>query len=349
MVNYALIGCGKIAKRHSRILGNNLVKGAKLVAVCDTDTEKATSIADELKVNAYSDLESMMQNEPVDVAVILTGSGSHAELALKLAHYKKDIIIEKPIALTLEDSQEIINACDKEGVRLFVVKQNRFNVPVMALKEAIRNGRVGKLSMGTIRMRWSRSQEYYDQEDWRGTWLMDGGVLANQAIHLIDLLQWMMGDVESVFAYSTNAIIKMEAEDTAVIVIRFKNGALGLVEATTATRPKDLEGSLSILGEKGTVEIGGYFANELKIWDFIDEEEGEGIDHFSENPYSEFGYGHQAFYDSVTSCIINNQDSFLDGYEAMKSLRIIHAAYESIETGKEVSINDQFNHSKLGK
>src|SRR5205814_6206791 len=164
------------------------------------------------------------------------------------AQYKKHIMVEKPMALTLTDADRMIAACDQAGIKLFVVKQNRFNVPVMKLREALEAGRFGRLVLGTVRVRWCRTQAYYDQDAWRGTWALDGGVLSNQASHHIDVLEWMMGDVDSVFAKSTTALVKIEAEDTAVVVLKFKSGALGVIEATTAARPRDLEGSVSILG-----------------------------------------------------------------------------------------------------
>ena len=179
---------------------------------------------------------------------MLTASGSHAQHVVELAPYGADIVVEKPMALTLEDADKMIEVCDRHGVRLFVVKQNRFNVPVVQLRKALDAGRFGKLVLGTVRVRWCRPQSYYDQDSWRGTWAHDGGVLTNQASHHIDLLEWMMGDVESVFAKSITALVDIEAEDTAIVTIKFKNGALGIIEATTAARPKDLEGSLSVLG-----------------------------------------------------------------------------------------------------
>src|ERR1700722_6272048 len=184
-------------------------------------------------------MHEMVASTNPDVLVILTESGRHAEHAIALAPHGKHIIVEKPMALTLDDADEMIRACDRHGVRLFVVKQNRFNVPVTKLRQALERGRFGKLVLGTVRVRWCRRQDYYDQDAWRGTWALDGGVLSNQASHHIDLLEWMMGDVESVFAKARTALVDIETEDTGVVIIKFKNGALGIVEATTATRPKD--------------------------------------------------------------------------------------------------------------
>ena len=200
MLKFALVGCGRISKRHGELLGENQISGACLVAVCDKVLNKAQIIADKYGVQAYSDMHKMMNSEAVDVVVILTESGLHAQHACELAPYGAHIMVEKPMALTLDDADKMIEACDLYGVKLFVVKQNRFNIPVVQLRKALEQGRFGKLIMGTVRVRWCRPQSYYDQDDWRGTWAYDGGVLTNQASHHIDLLEWMLGDVESVFA-----------------------------------------------------------------------------------------------------------------------------------------------------
>ena len=193
--------------------------------------------------------------DEIDIISVLTPSGMHADHAVQLSRFEKHLVIEKPMALTLEDADKMIAACDQAGTKLFIVKQNRFNKPVVKLKQALDEGRFGKLVMGTVRVRWCRDQSYDDQDDWRGTWALDGGVFANQASHHIDLLMWCLGTPISVFAVSRTALVSIEAEDTAVAIVKFKNGAIGVIEATTATRPRDLEGSLSILGENGSAEI----------------------------------------------------------------------------------------------
>ena len=244
MIKFALLGCGRIAKRHSELLGHNQIKGASLVAACDVQEAKARAVGEKFGIPWFTDMHRMMAEVEVDAISVLTESGLHSRNVLDLAQYSKHIVVEKPMALTLQDADAMIKACDEAGCRLFVVKQNRFNVPVVKAREALENGRFGKLVLGTIRVRWCRPQAYYDQDSWRGTWAMDGGVLTNQASHHIDLLEWMMGEVESVYAMSTTALADIETEDTAVITLRFANGALGVIEATTATRPKDLELSL---------------------------------------------------------------------------------------------------------
>lgn len=236
--------------------------------------------------------------------------------------------------------QTTIRACDEAGVKLFVVKQNRFNVPVLKAREALEAGRFGKLVLGTVRVRWCREQAYYDQDSWRGTWAYDGAVLTNQASHCIDLLEWFFGDVISVHARAITALVRIEAEDTAVATLKFKNGALGIIEATTATRPTNLECSLSILGEKGVVEIAGLAVNKIRHWRFVDElpSDKDVIERFSVNPPNVYGFGHQAYYQHVVDCLSNQRSALVDGLEGRKSLELISALYESIETGQEVAL-----------
>lgn len=351
MLKFGLVGCGRIAKRHSELLGHNQIKNASLKAVCDIDESKAKIIAEEFNVPYYTDMDEMMKNESLDVVSVLTESGYHAKHVINLAKYGKHIVVEKPMALTLDDADAMIRACDENSCRLFVVKQNRFNVPVVKLREAMDEKRFGKLVLGTIRVRWSRDQNYYDQAWWRGRWDMDGGVLTNQASHHVDLLEYMMGDIESVFAKSTTALVDIEAEDTAIVTLKFKNGALGIIEATTAVRPKDLEGSISILGETGTVEIGGFAVNKMLHWNFTHKKEGddEVMEKYSVNPPNVYGFGHQAYYEHVVDSILNNKKHLVDGLVGRKSLELISAIYESIETGKEVFLRFKPKKCKLGQ
>lgn len=350
MLKFALVGCGRIAKRHSELLGFGQIAGAQLVAVCDIVVEKAQKIGEQFSVPAFSDMHQMMQSIALDVVVVLTESGNHASNVIDLAQYGKHIVVEKPMALTIDDADAMIQACDQAGCKLFVVKQNRFNVPVLKLREALEAGRFGKLVVGTVRVRWCRPQSYYDQDSWRGTWAYDGGVLTNQASHHVDLLEWMMGEVDSVFAMSRTALVKIEAEDTAVVTLRFKNGALGIIEATTAARPKDLEGSISILGEGGSVEIGGFAVNKMKTWEFVNRQVGDDdvLDNYSVNPPNVYGFGHQAYYEHVVDCIKNDKRHLVDGLQGRKSLELINAIYESVETGQEVQLRFRAKQCKLG-
>lgn len=351
MLKFALVGCGRIAKRHSELLGLNQIKSASLIAVCDIIEEKAEKIGKQFDTPYYTDMDEMMKNEDIDVVSVLSESGYHAKHVISLAKYGKHIVVEKPMALTLDDADAMIRACDENNARLFVVKQNRFNIPIVKLREAMDAKRFGKLVLGTVRVRWSRDQNYYDQASWRGKWAMDGGVLTNQASHHVDLLEWMMGDVESVFAKSMTALVDIEAEDTAIVTLKFKNGALGIIEATTAVRPKDLEGSISVLGEKGTVEIGGFAVNKMLHWNFQEEIDGddEVMEKYSVNPPNVYGFGHQEYYEHVVDSILNNKAHLVDGLVGRKSLELVTAMYESIETGKEVFLRFKPSKCKLGQ
>ena len=352
MLGFAIVGCGRIAKKHVENLTNSKIKNVKLVAVCDIVKNKAAYYGNEYNVPYYTNMHEMLENEQdsIDVINVLTPSGDHAKHTIELAPYGKHLVVEKPMALTLSDADDMIRACDQNAIKLFVIKQNRFNLPVIKLKEALDADRFGKMVLGTVRVRWCRDQAYYDQDPWRGTWAKDGGVFANQAIHHIDLIQWLMGDVESVYAKSTKRLVNIEAEDTGVVVLKFKSGALGVVEATTATRPKDLEGSVSILGEKGSVEIGGFAANEIKVWNFVEPEAGDQdiISNYRQNPPNVYGFGHTEYLINVVNSIMDGKSALVDGLEGRKSLELVSAIYESIETKKEVQVNFVPKECRLG-
>jgi len=349
---FALVGCGRIAKKHAEIITNQL-DSAVLVGVCDTKPDRAEHYSSKYGVPSFNDMDQMMESlgDKVDIVNVLTPSGMHAEHTVQLAKYKKHIVVEKPMALTLADADRMISECDNNGIKLFVVKQNRYNYPVIKLREAMEAGRFGKLVMGTVRVRWCRDQSYYDQDPWRGTWANDGGVFTNQASHHIDLLEWMMGDVETVFAKSATQLVNIEAEDTGVAILKFKNGALGIVEATTAARPKDLEGSISILGETGTVEIGGFAVNEMKIWSFTDKLDGDAsvVEKYRCNPPDVYGFGHVEYLKDVIDSVQNGTRALVDGLKGRRSLELISAIYESVETGQEVPLRFTAQRCRLGQ
>ena len=346
---FGIIGCGRIAERHFNVLGG--MKKAEISVVCDTDEKKARETAKKLEVPYYTEYMDMIRKEKLDIVNILTPSGTHAEIAMKCADYIKNIIVEKPMALRLEDADMLIEKCIADDVNLFVVKQNRYNLPVQKLKEAIDQGRFGKIVMATVRVRWMRDQQYYDSAHWRGTWAMDGGVLANQASHHVDLLQWLVGPVESVIGKTARQLVDIETEDTAVAIIKFVNGAIGVIEATTAARPKDLEGSITIMGENGTVEIGGFAVNEIKHWIFADEtvSDKEVKEKYSVNPPDIYGYGHREFLTKVIESLDKGIKGPVDGLEGRKSLELINAIYESAETRSEVSLRFKQEYSRLGE
>ncbi|WP_426441668.1 Gfo/Idh/MocA family protein [Bradyrhizobium genosp. P] len=350
MIKFGLLGCGRISKRHSDLLGGNHIEGASLVAVCDSTPARADALAAKFGVPATYEIDDLLARKDIDAVAVLTPSGMHPEHVIACARAGKHVVVEKPMALRLQDADEMIRACDEAGVKMFIVKQNRFNVPIMKAREALESGRFGRLILGTVRVRWCRDQAYYDQDSWRGTWAHDGGVLTNQASHHIDLLEWFFGDVISVHARATTALAKIETEDTAVATLKFRSGALGIIEATTATRPHDLEGSLSILGEKGVVEIAGFAVNQIRHWRFVDETpfDKDVVEKFSVNPPDIYGFGHRAYYQHVVDCLINQRAALVDGLEGRKSLELISALYEGIETGEEVALRFMPRSSRLG-
>lgn len=351
-LRFALVGCGRIAKKHAEVLSKQL-PDAELTAVCDIKSDRARAYGDRYQIPFFTDMHEMMKSvgDRIDVVNVLTPSGNHAEHVIALAPYEKHLVTEKPMALTIDDADNMIRACDRTGIKLFVVKQNRFNYPVQKLRQALDRGLFGKLVMGTVRVRWCREQSYYDQDAWRGTWRYDGGVFSNQASHHIDLLEWMLGEVESVFAKSSTRLVNIEAEDTGIAVLKFRSGALGIVEATTAARPKDLEGSISVLGENGSVEIGGFAVNEMKVWNFREtsSEDAEVLKKYRESPPDVYGFGHLEYFKNVIDSILHGKKALVDGLEGRKSLELITAMYESIETGKEVFLRFSPKQCRLGR
>jgi len=347
-IKFGLIGCGRIAVKHAQILST--LNGAKLSCVCDIKEDRAMRFSKEYNVPYYTDYREMLKKEDIDVVNILTPSGLHAKHAIDVAGFKKHIVVEKPMALTLKDADKMIKSCAANKIKLFVVKQNRYNLAIKKLREAVVKGRFGKFVIGTIRVRWCRTQSYYEQDDWRGTWAYDGGVFANQASHHIDMLIWMMGEVQSVYAKVATRLVDIEVEDTGVALLKFKNGALGIIEATTATRPKDIEGSISILGEKGTVEVGGFAMNEMKVWNFKKGLPGDKdvFTKYKQNPPDVYGFGHRKLLKDAIECIRNNNRIPIDGSEGRKALELINAIYKSAETGKEVFLGSESLKSRLG-
>jgi UDP-N-acetyl-2-amino-2-deoxyglucuronate dehydrogenase len=351
MIRFGLLGCGRIAKRHSDLLGGGHIDGARLVAVCDTVRSRADAIASKFGVPADYEMETFLARKDIDAVAVLTPSGLHGAHVIACAKAGKHVIVEKPMALRLQDADDMIRACDEAGVKLFVVKQNRFNVPVVKAREALEAGRFGRLILGTVRVRWCRDQAYYDQDSWRGTWALDGGVLSNQASHHVDMLSWFMGEVSSVHARGSTALVDIEAEDTAVATLRFANGALGVIEATGAARPRDMEGSISVLGSGGAVEVAGFAMNQIRTWQFTPAlpTDQEVMDRYSVNPPNVYGFGHQAYYEHVVSCLETGRPAIIDGKEGRRSLELISALYESMATGREVELPLRASAGRLGR
>lgn len=347
-IRFALIGCGSIAAKHALAIGR--LENARLVGGYDVEAGVANAFSSKHGVPVFESIEEMVGKTDPHVLCVLTPSGLHGENVLEAIRFNRHFVVEKPLALRLDQIDRILEECDKRQLKLFVVQQNRFNPPIRKLKEAMDGGRFGKLVIGTVRVRWKRDQSYYDQRPWRGTWSNDGGVLTNQASHHIDMLIWMMGEVESVIAKTSTRLVNIEAEDTGVAVLKFRNGALGIVEATTAARPRDLEGSISVLGERGTVEVGGFFMNELKIWEFTDSHpmDEEVRREYGKVP-NEQAWNHTEFFRDVVSSLLNGTKGLIDGIEGRKSVELINAIYESAETGKEVFLRFSPKKCRLGE
>jgi len=349
-LNFALLGCGRIAQKHVEALKD--IEGARLAAVCDIRFERAERIASKSPdVKAFPDIDSMLTScSEIDVVSILTPSGSHARHTVQAASCGKHVVVEKPMALRLDDADHMIEVCDQAGVKLFVVKQNRYNKAIQHARQALEKKRFGRLCLGTTRVRWCRRQDYYDGDDWRGTWAQDGGVFANQASHHIDLLQWFLGPVSTAQAKISTFLVNIEAEDTGVAILKFRSGALGIIEATTAARPKDTEGSLSILGERGMVEIGGFAVNEIRTWQFEDSDPmDKDVEELREAPPNVYGFGHRAFLQNVVDTLAEKGLAIVDGLEGRKSLELTNALYESAFSGLETTVHFSPAISPLGR
>ena len=347
----ALIGCGRVSENHlAAITGSPF---SHLVAVCDVDPNKAQEKGEKNHVPFYTDYHKMMHAHPeIEIVHIATPTGYHARHVIDLAQHGRHIIVEKPMALTVADCDAMIKACSKNNCRLFVVKQNRFNPAVLAARSALEEGRFGKMVLGTVRVRWHRTQKYYEQDNWHGTWELDGGVMSQQASHHLDLLQWFMGPIDTMQCISATTLLDIEVEDTAVATFRFKSGALGAFEATVASRPEDLEGSLNLLGENGSVILGGFAVNKIVYWKFenpLPEDEAT-IKEFSVDVPNVYGLGHTPYLNNVIEAITQNKPGLVEGSEGKKNIQILTALYESAATGgTPVYPGYPVKVSKLGK
>ena len=339
LIRIALVGCGRIAQRHFeaiKIHSNHM----KLIAICDKDKFALEQAREKVggSIKLMSDYNALLNNSDIDVIALCTPSGLHARQAIEAAAAGKHVITEKPMATRWQDGLNMIRAFDDADVRLFVVKQNRHNTTLQLLKRAILEKRFGKILMVHINVFWSRPQTYYDQAKWRGTWEFDGGALMNQASHYVDLLDWLIGPVEKVQAMVATTR-DIEVEDSCVLNIKWRNGALGAMSITMLTYPNNLEGSITVLGEYGTVRIGGVAANEIQLWQFNESREYD--DNIFEANYeanSVYGYGHSIYYKNVIEVLRGQAIADTDGRDGIKSLEIIIAAYLSARDGKTVSL-----------
>lgn len=337
-IRVGVVGCGRISKNHFGSIETH-ADNLELAAVCDIDPATLKAHEEKYGVKGYSRMDDMLAAEQLDLVALCTPSGLHPDQAVLAARYKVNVVTEKPMATRWQDGVRMVKACDEAGVRLFVVKQNRRNTTLQMLKRAFEEKRFGKVYMVNINVFWTRPQEYYDSARWRGTWELDGGAFMNQASHYVDLVDWLVGPVESVHAMTATMARDIEVEDSGVLNIRWRSGALGSMSVTMLTYPKNLEGSITILGEKGTVRVGGVAVNDIQIWDFQDKKEyDEDVKKANYETTSVYGFGHPLYYTNVVSTLRGETTADVDGREGLKSLEVLIAAYLSARDGREISL-----------
>jgi UDP-N-acetyl-2-amino-2-deoxyglucuronate dehydrogenase len=333
----ALVGCGRISQNHFEAIRK--VDGLRLVAVSDTVEERARTTGEEQGVPWFTNYADMLKKAESDIVTIATPSGLHSAQGIAAAKAGKHVITEKPMAITLEQADALVAATDSAGVKLFVVKQNRLNPSVQLLKRAVDKGRFGRIYLANTTVRWQRPQDYYDAAPWRGTWEFDGGAFMNQASHYVDLLHWLMGPVESVIAKTATQARRIEAEDSGVAVLKFRNGALGVIEVNVLTHPRNWEGSITVIGERGTAKIGGTAVNKVEHWVFAEYDDDDKLtEAASTNPPSVYGYGHEGYYRNVLAVLRDEAQPETDGRAGRKSLELILGIYESAKTGRDVPL-----------
>ncbi len=336
-IRIAVVGCGRISKNHFGSIEKHQ-NNIELIAVCDTDRMVLEQHQEQYQVNAYSKLEDMLEKEKLDLVAICTPSGVHAEQTVMIAKHNIHVMTEKPMATRWQDGVRMVKSCDEAGVHLFVVKQNRRNSTLQLLKRAVREKRFGKINMVHLNVFWTRPQDYYDQAKWRGTWEFDGGAFMNQASHYVDLLDWLIGPVDKIQAMMSTTR-DIEVEDTGVLNIRWRNGALGSMAVTMLTYPKNMEGSITILGEKGTVRIGGVAVNDIQQWEFSEAKDYDTeIRDANYETTSVYGFGHPLYYKNIIDVMYGEAEPETDGREGLKSLELLIAAYLSARDDKTVSL-----------
>ena len=337
-IRFALVGAGRIAANHFGAIEKHAER-VELDAICDVDRDALAAATKRTGAKGYARLEELLAGSKADIVVLATPSGLHPDQAIEIAQAGRHVMTEKPMATRWEDAKRMVAACDAARVRLFVVKQNRRNATLQLLKRAVDQGRFGRIYMVSINVFWSRPQAYYDSAAWRGTWEFDGGAFMNQASHYIDLLDWLIGPIESVQAYTATLARDIEVEDTGVMSVRWRSGALGTVSVTMLAYPKNFEGSITILGEKGTVRIGGVAVNEIQHWEFAERQPDD--DHVKKASYettSVYGFGHPLYYDNVIKVLRGEAEPETDGREGLKSLEVLIATYLSARDGRRVAL-----------
>lgn len=333
----ALVGCGRISANHFEAISR--IDGLALSAVCDVVQERARAAGERYGIPWFRSYDEMLSAAPSDAVAVATPSGLHPQHGIAAARAGKHVISEKPMAISLAGADALVQACDAAGVQLFVVKQNRLNPAIQLLKRAVDKNRFGRLYLANCTVRWTRPQEYYDQAPWRGTWEFDGGAFMNQASHYVDLIQWLVGPVESVVAKTATLARRIETEDSGAAVLKFRSGALGVLEVTMLTYPKNLEGSITLLGETGTVKIGGTAVNQVEQWTFAEHDPDDDlVASAATAPPNVYGFGHEAYYRNVLAVLRGEAHADTDGRAGRKSLELILGIYESAKTGREVPI-----------
>lgn len=335
---YALVGCGRISANHFAALEAHSDR-AEIVDVCDTDPAALAKAVERTGARGHATLDAMLAATDADAVIVTTPSGLHPEQVMAVARSGRHVISEKPMATRWRDGLKMVETCDKAGVQLFIVKQNRRNATLQLLKRAVTGGRFGRIYMIALNVFWTRPQDYYDSAAWRGTWEFDGGALMNQASHYVDLLDWLGGPIESLHAYTATLARNIEVEDTAVLNVRWRSGALGSMNVTMLTYPKNLEGSITILGEKGSVRVGGVALNKIEHWDFAEPHSDDAeVEAASYDTGSVYGFGHQLYYDNVIGTLAGECDAATDGREGLRSLEVLIASYLSARDGKRISL-----------
>jgi len=335
---FALVGCGRIAASHLSAL-EQMRDRAELVAVCDIDPAALAAATKKAGARGYGSLTELLAGSDADIVVLATPSGLHPEQAIQVAESGRHVMTEKPMATRWDDGKRMVQSCDNAGVRLFVVKQNRHNATLQLVKRAIEKGRFGRIYMVTINVFWTRPQSYYDSAKWRGTWEFDGGAFMNQASHYVDLLDWLIGPIESVQAYTATLARDIEVEDTGVMCVRWRSGALGTVSVTMLTFPKNLEGSITVIGERGTARVGGVAVNEIQHWEFAQAHpDDQKVKDASYKTASVYGFGHPIYYENVIKALRGEAQAETDGREGLRVLEVLIATYRSARDGRRVAL-----------
>jgi UDP-N-acetyl-2-amino-2-deoxyglucuronate dehydrogenase len=337
-IRFGLVGCGRIADRHFEAFQHHADR-AELAAVCDVDCHALERAAERTGAKGFESLSGMLAGVELDCVVLATPSGLHAPQTIEAAGTGRHVVTEKPMATRWRDGLAMVHACDEAYVRLFVVKQNRRNPTIQLLKRAIDRGRFGRIHMVTVSVFWNRPQSYYDSAPWRGTWEFDGGAFMNQASHYIDLLDWLIGPVQSVSAFTATLARNIQVEDTGVATVRWRSGALGSVSVTMLTYPKNLEGSITVIGERGTVRVGGVAVNKIDHWEFEQPDADDAlIEKASYDTTSVYGHGHSGYYDNVLKALRGEAVAETDGREGLRSLELLIGIYRSARDGRPVSL-----------